>query len=289
MAMQPLPQQMEANRNYPMNPPSFSPMIMTMTNTVIVFDFDDTLFPSKKYKEISSRSSNLTPNYSTQSLMSKMSATELTEFIELSWTTLNLLKTYINRYSHKNIYIVSASSKGWIQKALKSVYDIGGFKQIYHLILNSHKIATFNPTSDMIKSFGIKTGHKGHNNHPCAHWKYNVFKFILNQRNMHHIDVINTFVFIGDEPFEYEAENKLRIEICAKDKNVFIDRIKLKYKPEIDELINEHKYLQLNCGLFEYYSCVNKSGFDVDYVEEIQKELINTKETKTKQNNAYEV
>ena len=287
MAMQPLPQQMETTRHFPMYPPPISPMIMT--NTVIVFDFDDTLFPYKKWKEINSMSNatkinNSTPNYSAQSFMSKMSDTELTEFIELSWATLNLLKSYINQYSHKNIYIVSASSKGWIKKALKSVYDIGAFNQIYHLILENYRILTFNPSSDVMKSFGIKKAYKTYGDHPCSKWKYNTFKFILNQRRMNNFGVINTFVFIGDSPFEYEAANKLRNEVCKKDKNknMFIDRIKLKYKPKINELINEQKYLQLNCGAFEYYSCVNMSGFDVDYVES-EKEFVNTKATEIEQ------
>ena len=101
---------------------------------------------------------------------------------------------------------------------------------------------------------------------------------------MNNFGVINTFVFIGDSPFEYEAANKLRTEVCKKDKNknMFIDRIKLKYKPEINELKNEQKYLQLNCGAFEYYSCVNMSGFDVDYAG-IEEEFVNTKAIKNEQ------
>ena len=289
------PQQMEKPiPKYFINPSLSSPMIIT--NTVIVFDFDDTLFPTKKFKEINSRSNtinintcNSTPNYSAQPLISRMSLTELNQFIELSWATLNLLTIYINRYSHKNICIVSASTNGWVQDALKSVYDIGYFKQIYALIFGNYNISTFNPTTNIIKSFGLKKSYKSHDDHPCVHWKYHVFKFILAQKCVdsvdgknHNTEVINSFVFIGDSIFEYLAANKLRMHVCAKDKNknVFIHRIRLKRKPEINELIKEHKYLYSRCASFEQYSMDKKSGFDVDCFEEIEKER-----TKTEQDN----
>ena len=168
-----------------MIPPSSSPM--TMNNTVIVFDFDDTLFPSQKLKEINSRSNvnndnNSSPNYSAQSLISRMTLIELKELVELSWNTLNLLKTYINRYSDKNICIVSASTQGWVEQALKLVYNIGYFQQIYHLMFDEHKITVFNPSSDIIKSFGITKICKSYDDHPCFPWKYNVFEYILAQK-----------------------------------------------------------------------------------------------------------
>ena len=270
-----------------------------MSNTVIVFDFDDTIFPTKKYKEINSRSNainitNTSPNYSTQSLVSTMRVKELKEFIELSWTTFNLLKAYIEKYSHKNICIVSASSEGWIENSLKSVVDIGYFKQIYDLIFVSYKILTFNPSSDIMKLFGVKRSYKSFDDHPCVHWKYHVFKYIFDEKYVNSVNdhsrniyVINTFVFIGDSIFEHLAANRLRMDVCTKDKkkNVFIDRIKLKYKPEINDMINEHRDLYSKCGSFERYSFINKSGFDVDYVQEIEKGLINAKETKTAQSN----
>ena len=141
---------------------------------------------------------------------------------------------------------------------------------------------------NIIKSFGIKQKCKAYDDHPCFYWKYNVFEYILAQNYVdsvkdynHNIDVINTFVFIGDSPFEYMAANKLRIK--SENKNLFIDRIKLKYKPEINELINEHQYLHSKCSSFEHHSFAVKCAFDVDYVKEIERVLINTNETKTEE------
>ena len=293
--MQPSPlqnKQMEPISQDSINSPSSSPKLMS--NTVIVFDFDDTIFPTKKFKEINSRSntiniSNSSPNYSAQSLISKMSPMELKQFIELSWVTLNLLNVYINRYSHKNICIVSASSEGWVERALKNVHDIGYFKQIYDLLFINYKVLTFNPSPNIIKAFAVKRSYKSYDDHPCVQWKYYVFKYIFDEKYVDNIDVINTFVFIGDSIFEHLAANKLKNNVCIntkdKKKNVFIDRIKLKYKPEINDLINEHKDLYSRCGSFERYSFINKSEFDMDYVQEIEKKIINVKETKKEQNN----
>ena len=165
MAMQ--PQRMGTSSNCSMNPPSSTPMIKT--NTVIVFDFDDTLFPTNKFKEINSRpiarnKNNSSPRYSAQSLMSRMSSTELKQWVELSWNLFNLLKIYINTYSHENICIVSASRQGWVQQALGLVYDIGYFKQISGLIFYSYKISIFHPASDVMKSFN--TNKRNQTNHP---------------------------------------------------------------------------------------------------------------------------
>ena len=88
-------------------------------------------------------------------------------------------------------------------------------------------------------------------------------------------------MFIGDSPFEYMAANQLRIK--SEHKNLFIDRIKLKYKPEIHELINEQQYLHSKCGSFEHHSFANKCGFDVDYVKEIERMPINSQEAKTEE------
>ena len=272
---------------------STNPPCLTMSNTVIVFDFDDTLFPTKKFKEIKARPNALNkscshPNYS-GSLISKMNASEMKAFIELSWTALNLLTLYINKYSSKNICIVSASEAGWVKRALLHVYGIGCFKQIYDLIFNppqsmnnnKDRITIYNPTDKIIRLFQVKNTYKSYNEHPCMLWKYNVFKRIFDDKFTKSVDdyhgqisynVINTFVFIGDSEFEYLAAHKLRVDISAKNKDneyqdAFIVRIKLLYKPSIQSLINEHKDLYSRCGSYESYSFINRCGFDVMFEE----------------------
>ena len=271
---------------------STNPRSLTKSNTVIVFDFDDTLFPTKKFKEIKSRRNALNkcysyPNYS-GSLISKMNASEMTEFMELSWTALNLLTSYINRYSCKNICIVSASETGWVKRALLYVYGIGYFKQIYDLIFNPpqsmnnnrDRITIYNPTDKILRLFQVKNKYKSYSEHPCFFWKYNVFKRIFDDKFVNSVNdhghnvnnIINTFVFIGDSEFEYLAAHKLRVDISAKNKdneyqNAFIARIKLLYKPSMESLINEHKDLYSRCGSYESYSFLNRCGFDVMFEE----------------------
>ena len=282
MAMQ--PQQFGSTSNGKMYPSSSLSLQSInksiMTNTVIVFDFDDTLFPTKQLKEIQARTNSHRINsnkFRSQSIIPKMTESEMIKFINLSYITLNLLLSYINRYSTRNICIVSASSKGWIKEALKTVYDIGYFNQIYHLLFDDKmcidKISIFNPSTEIIKSFKIKKEYKSMNQHPCCQWKYNVFNYIIDTKSVISEDVINIFVFIGDSLFEYEAAYKLTKKFQHKNKNVFIDRIKLISKPSVDSLIHEQNYLYSICGSYENYSCINKCGFNVDYFKEIQKQI----------------
>ena len=277
MAMK--PQQTRTIANSAFNPPS-SLQIPMSTNTVIVFDFDDTLFPTKRIRAIQSRTTfKNTLNYSKpnfESLVSKMTSMELSELIHLSWCLFNLLRHYIQKYSTQSICIVSASSEGWLEQAFKSVHDIGYFREVYHLIynqkvMNHQRISIFNPTAGATQSFKIKKRYKTHSEHPCFHWKYMVFDYIFQKKYVDSMNVINTFVFIGDSEFEYLAANKLRIKV-EKNKNVIIDRIKLIHNPSIAALIDEQKWLYSKCGYYENYSRNNKCGFDVDYIKEIEKQ-----------------
>ena len=81
-------------------------------NNVIVFDYDDTLFPTTKVKEIMSRPTMTIYENKFQEIRSKMTDEEIKDLIELSWVTFNLLKIYIEQYSMNNICIVSASENG---------------------------------------------------------------------------------------------------------------------------------------------------------------------------------
>ena len=64
----------------------------TMSNTIIVFDYDNTLFPTKTYKEIMARP---LPNDTTfcqnktQHIMSKMTQKEMIEWTQFSQIALN--------------------------------------------------------------------------------------------------------------------------------------------------------------------------------------------------------
>ena len=158
-----------------------------MSNTIIVFDYDDTLFPTTKYNEIMARP---LPNATTfcqnksQHIMSKMTEKEMIEWIKLSQIALNLLSSYIQKYSPKNICIVSASSNNWIQKSLLDVYQIGSFSQIYHSLFNhnsmndENKLLMYHPSLEVLTAFKTETNYDNISQHPCFIWKYKIFKQI---------------------------------------------------------------------------------------------------------------
>ena len=229
------------------NVSSSKPTNESFLNTVVVFDFDDTLFPTTKVKQIMKRSSsaNITPS-------------EMNEFVNLSWVTYNLLKTYIAQYSKQNIFIVSASSQGWVKQALSIMYNIGYYAKIYHLLFDTkgNEIITIcHPSDSIIQSFKQHANCKDVSSHPACTWKYKAFKHIcdtkMNPKISRDLQLVNTFVIIGDSEFEYEAAKKLS-ECYKKDKNVFIHRIKLMHRPTMESLYQDQiKLYQL--GQSKYY------------------------------------
>ena len=241
-----------------------------MSNTVIVFDYDDTIFPTTKLKEIAGRPGN--------DIFSKITESELNDLIHLSLVTLNVLSLYILHYSRKNISIVTAASNGWIQQSLGIVYKIGYFSQIYQLLFPDHLnqnnnddiLQIFNPTPEISKSFKSKKQYFQISEYPVFKWKYNVFKHILKQKYANKDNVINTFTFIGDSEWEYQASKALRHNYC-KTKNLFIDGIKLLSKPSFNSLKDEQTLIYGLCGKYEINSLVNKTVLDINYLEWQQK------------------
>jgi len=222
-------------------------------NTVIIFDFDDTLFPTSKFMEISTRPNRMNCGQKKPSFRSKMTAQEMTEFIKLSWMTYNLLSSSIAKHSKQNIYIVTSSSPGWIKKALSLVQDIGYYPYIYDLIFkrcDNDYIQIINPSEKAMKQFESinRIKHKAKNVHGFI-WKYKAFNFILNKKLMISDDqnVVNTFVIIGDSSFEYEAAKNLSKHVekvyGENNKKIFIHRIKLISEPSINVLIQEQTLL----------------------------------------------
>lgn len=249
-----------------------------ITNTVIVFDYDDTLFPSSKLKEIMSRPNRGPYQDRHQELCSKISDQELNELAHLSWITFNLLTTYIFHYSMSNIYIVTAASSGWIQKSLLSVYKIGYYSQIYHLLFSTanpsnnpnNKIQIFCPSADVIKSFKNKKQYATISEYPAFKWKYKVFKLIFDKKNIDIDNVINSFTSIGDSEWEYQASRKLQHEV-RQNKNTFIHRIKLLHEPSFISLRNEQVLIYNSCGTFEIHSIIYKKALNINYLNEKQR------------------
>lgn len=251
---------------------SVSPMKLGTRNTVVVFDWDDTLFPTTKLKEILNRPN--TENHEHQSLTEaqllriRMTEKEMTDFVNLSWVTYNVLTSYIDRCSKQNIFILSASQSGWIQKSLSIVYGIGYYSYIYHLLFERNKqdindnICIYNPSDSVTKSFKAAKYHKQMSSHPVLLWKYEVLRQIFNSKVQISKDVINTMMVIGDSIFEYKAAEKLNkyVELAygENNENINIDRIKLMSKPTINGLTKQLTQLY-QLGYNKHVAHVKKS------------------------------
>ena len=248
----------------------------TDINTIIVFDYDDTIFPTTAIKQIFQRYNpyhspiNHPSKWNQDELLKRINAKELNELMQLSCITLNLLMAYIAKYSTKNIFIVSAATSKWFQHSLSIVKNIGFYQQIFELLTN-FGIQKFHPSSasDLRK-----------NKNATTKWKYNQFKSILNckkifsdkNKNNEH-SKINTFVSIGDSGYEYQAAGYLtNTNNNDKINKFFVHRIKLIDHPSINALNIEQRKLYESCLYFEHYSTVNKINIDQDYKQWINKQ-----------------
>ena len=193
-------------------------------NTIVIFDFDDTLFPTHKVKQFHQRSKA----GDCFQLFRKLSMEEQQRLIDLSLQTLQILTSYILEFSAQNIFIVTASSYGWIQNSLKNVYNIGVYSNIYHLLFDKNKdgknnlISMIHPHSDLLpfKQY-IAHNEPKKIGYQALDWKYRQFEAILKQKLIISGNVMNTFVVIGDSLFEYYAAGELQRKYCKKFRNLW--------------------------------------------------------------------
>eukprot|EP01083_Nonionella_stella_P146554 461096_1 len=101
----------------------------SLINKLIVFNWDDTLFPTSKTKQMSNQISDV----------------EYTQMNELSCCIYTVLSSFIAKYGARNIRIVSASEKGWISWSLSMFSNIGRFADIYDILFVKHKIEMIHP------------------------------------------------------------------------------------------------------------------------------------------------
>eukprot|EP01083_Nonionella_stella_P075009 203668_1 len=99
----------------------------SLVNKLIVFDWDDTLFPTTNCKLQNQR------NVVDVSLLDDDSS-QVTQLNELSCYIHTVLSTFIAKYGARNIRIVTASEKGWIKQSLSIVGNIGRFADISNIL-----------------------------------------------------------------------------------------------------------------------------------------------------------
>eukprot|EP01083_Nonionella_stella_P075010 203670_1 len=94
----------------------------SLINKLVVFDWDDTLFPTTKIKQMSNQQN------------ASFSDVDYTQLNELSCCIYTLLSSFIAKYGARNIRILTASEKGWIKQSLSIVGNIGRFADISNIL-----------------------------------------------------------------------------------------------------------------------------------------------------------
>ena len=173
---------------------------------MIVFDWDNTLFPTNAAQLILARPGK-------QSL----TQSEIVELTALSQCVYGVLRAYIARYSAQNIRIITAAKRGWIKKCLASVSHIGQWSDIRALLFNAQQPIQIICPNNAILPF--TTAKK------VLMYKYNAFRFAV-QRAARRPSML---VSIGDSSAEYVASKR-----CADNfAGMCVGRVKLKRYPSL--------------------------------------------------------
>eukprot|EP01083_Nonionella_stella_P155042 500313_1 len=210
-------------------------------NKLIVFGWDDTLFPTTKlYDQLNGVDVSVSDD-------------DLTQLNELSCSLYIVLSTFIAKYGARNIRIVTASEKGWIKRSLSIVDKIGRFSDVYNILFGIHEIEMIHPLKRDLP-FVTKKQVFG--------WKYQVFRILLRDSHLTNdcASTVNTLMSFGDSPHEYKAA-KHAASLC---RNVSVHRVQLLHQPSLSDMIDQMKLL-LN---FMLMSDVNQtSDISIDCAE----------------------
>eukprot|EP01083_Nonionella_stella_P316140 1144755_1 len=188
-------------------------------NKLIVFDWDDTLFPTSKSKQMSAQQKV------------SLSDVDHTQMNELSCCIYTVLSSFIGKYGAHNICIVSASEKGWIKRSLSIVDKIGRFSDVYNILFGIHEIEMIHP---------LKRDLPFVSEHQIFGWKCRVIQLLLRDSDLTNDcnSTINTLSSFG-ESSQYKAA-KHAASLC---RNVSVHRVQLLHQPSLSDMIDQMKLL----------------------------------------------
>ena len=169
-------------------------------NSIIIFDWDDTLLPT----------SFLSPGGSFNSDL-KLTKSDRETLLKIEKEVFNLLNTAISK---GDVYIITNAEKGWVEFSIKKIYP---------------SILPILPELKII-SAREKFGNIFPGNY--KKWKIRTFLNLLKNVNL---NLVTNLICIGDSFFEIEAGRIL----ASKFKEAFIKTIKFKESPKLNDLLKE--------------------------------------------------
>ena len=210
-----------------------------MTGTLIGFDWDNTLFPTKARQLILSRAGQ--SKFPTKS--------ELKELCALSHWVHRVLSAYISYYSAQRICIVTAAKRGWIEASLRSLSGVGVWAQIREMLFNkdaTQRIEIVYPRSALLPFVAKKE---------VLRYKREAMHSLCRSRmGIGSCERIRMLVSIGDSSAEYSAS-----KLCAESfEGMCVGRVKLQRYPTLRCLIR-----QCQCML-DLCANLQPENFDID-------------------------
>ena len=171
-------------------------------NSIIIFDWDDTLLPT----------SFLTPGGIFDENM-KLSQTDNEKLLKLEQAVLKLLTEAVEK---GNVYIITNAGKGWVEYSAKRFYP--------SVVPILEKIKIISARGEYEKVFPGNS----------RQWKIEAF---LNLQKNVNMKLVTNIICLGDSLFEMEAGRIL----ASKFTEAFIKTIKFREAPKLDELLKQLK------------------------------------------------
>ena len=178
-------------------------------NSIIIFDWDDTLLPT----------SFLTPGGVFDENM-KIPEIENEKFSKLEQAVLKLLKEAIEK---GNVYIITNGGNGWVEYSANRFYP------------------SIIPVLEKIKIISAKGLFEKNDLGNSIQWKIEAFLNIQKNFNM---KLVTNIIYVGDSSFEMEAGRIL----ASKFTEAFIKTIKFREAPKLDELLKQLKLVSIQFG-----------------------------------------
>eukprot|EP01083_Nonionella_stella_P028086 77340_1 len=212
-----------------------SPIMLSTTidpndtdNTLILLDWDDTLFPTSTICDILSKTDG--------NGMALVRDCQIMLLHKLGVLTLSFLTQLIRQYGANRIHIVTNSLSGWIKDSLSYAVCIAPVYAQIEKLLSDHCIT--------MESAQTMFAEKLEGSTPLV-WKRLCFNSILNE-NEAKAKVYSHVISIGDQWTDHLA-TKQSIRIHS-DKNSTTRPmhhiIKLKTQPNLHDMVNEMLYIQ---------------------------------------------
>ena len=222
---------------------SFPSTLNSPRNKAVIFDWDDTLYPTTGFSKKSHGND-----------FNRKAIALLSEKVVLT------IKQSCSLYGPSNVFIVTNGGQDWIQESLIWVIKYcsannieNSFEEILDLISRGYIIA-------------ISAQHLYSSQFPNKKmlWKYYTFYYIIQQTQC------DTLIFIGNSNTGYIASKK--IKKYNIDKIQYSHRVKLTLKPKIS-CMNEQ--FDLILPMLDSLKIFNDHDVDIDYPKEKAKFLRN--------------